>query len=153
MKIIEFDPEYAQEIYDFVMDIKVNDLGWKKDAFELHDIKNNYLSRNGNFWIALEADKIIGTLALKDMGNNQGYLKRMYIDQEYRGKGLAQAMINILLKYAKEKRFEEIYLATTRNPVSERAIAFYKKYNFESMSKLPDNFTDDDDNVFMRLKI
>lgn len=153
MKIIEFKPKYAQEIYDFVMDIKANELGWEKDAVDLHDIPNIYLKNSGNFWIATDKDKIVGTIALKDMNDHQGYLKRMYVSSEYRGTGLAQNMLQILLDHAKNHGFEEIYLATTFGEKIKRAIAFYEKSGFKRVPSLPENFSDDDDTHFYRLEI
>lgn len=153
MKIIEFDPKYTEEIYDFVMDIKANEIGWKSDAYELRDIPKYYLGGGGNFWIALDDDKIIGTTALENMGNGQGYLKRMYLTKEYRGTGVAQEMLSVLLQYARDRQIKEIYLATGTNPNVERAIAFYDKMGFEKIMEMPENFYNEDCDVFMKLEI
>lgn len=153
MKIIEFDPKYTQEIYDFVMSVKSNEIGWKSEPEDLHDISNFYLKDGGNFWLALEDEKIVGTLALKNMGENRGYLERMFLAKEQRGTGLAQKMLKLLLDRAKEAGINEIYLATTTTPVTERAIAFYKKMGFVQIDKLPEDFFDYNDDVFMKLNV
>lgn len=153
MEIIEFDPKYTQEIYDFVMDIKANEIGWRSDASELHDIRGHYIGSGGNFWIALDSGRVVGTTALQHMGHGQGYLKRMYLAKEYRGSGLAQKLLSLLIQHAKDQELREIYLATTRNSVTERAIGFYTKMGFKYISSLPEGFYDEDNDVHMKLLI
>lgn len=151
IKIIEYNSSYSKETYDHVMDIKVNELGWKKDATDLFDIEKIYLHRNGNFWIALDDHKVVGTIAIEDMGNNQGYLKRMYIKKEYRGTGMSSELLESLLKHAKSKNFKEVFLATTDN--AQRAIAFYEKSGFKRIKFLPQNFEHYNDTVFFKIEL
>jgi len=151
IKIIEFDPIYSKEVYDFVMDIKVNELGWKSDATDLLEIEKIYLRGDGNFWIALDSNKVVGTIALEDKKEGQGYLQRMYLAEAHRGTGLAQNLLNNLLEFAKNKNFKEIYLGTT--PVAKRAIRFYEKSGFERIASLPEKFEDDTNNIFFKIKL
>ncbi len=151
IQIIEFNPIYSQEIYDFVMKIKVDELGWKSDAIDLLEIEKIYLLGRGNFWIAIDSGKIVGTIAIEDKGEGQGYLQRMYLAEEYRGTGLAQNLLDNLLEFAKNKNFKEIYLGTT--PVAKRAIRFYEKSVFKRIARLPEKFKDDTNDVFFKIKI
>jgi len=151
VEIIEFDPIYKKEIYDFVMEIKVNELGWKSDATDLLEIEKIYLLGNGNFWIALDSNRVVGTIALEDKGEKTGYLQRMYLAKEYRGTGLAQKLLNNLLEFAKNRNLKEIFLGTT--PVAKRAIRFYEKSGFERILHLPEKFKDDTNDVFFKIKL
>lgn len=149
--IIKYNPIYNQKVYNFVMEIKVNELGWKSDAVDLLDIEKIYLQGNGNFWLALNNDNVIGTIALEDMGKKRGYLQRMYLDKNYRGTGLATKLLNTLLDFSKSKSYQEIYLGTT--PVAQRAIRFYEKSGFERITRLPEDFEDDTDDIFFKINI
>lgn len=149
MKIIEFDPIYSEKIYSFVQDIKINEMGWNNDSPDLLDIEKIYLFGKGNFWIALDDNKLVGTIALKDMKNGQGFLKRMYITKKYRGTGLSTKLLSTLLDFAKSKNFKEIYLSTTNN--AHRAIGFYKKSGFVRIKSLPGNFVHHKDTDFFKM--
>ena len=142
MEIISYsqaDQKIKDAIYSFVMDIKVNDLGWRADAPELLEIPETYLTNKGKFWLAVENNKLVGTVGLQDMGNDQGYLKRMYVQKDLRGTGLAQDLLKTLLEHAKNNGFKQIFLATGKG--AERAVAFYEKSGFQKVNSLPSNFS------------
>jgi len=153
MEIIEFDPKYTQEIYDFVWSVRTAEIGWKSEPEDLHDIPKFYLKDGGNFWMAVDDGDVVGTVALKNMGKNRGYLERMYLAKPYRGTGVAQEMLAKLVAHAKSIKLQEIYLATSNSKVTERAIAFYKKMGFEQIEKLPEDFFDYGEDVFMKLRL
>lgn len=154
MEIISYDQanqKIKDDIYNFVMNIKINDLDWKADAPDLLKIPEIYLTNKGDFWAATENSKLIGTIGFQDMGNGQGYLKRMYVQKEFRGTGLAQKLLDTLVKHAKKNNFREIFLATGCG--AERAVAFYKKSGFKRVPSLPSNFSHFDDPYMFVLDI
>jgi ribosomal protein S18 acetylase RimI-like enzyme len=102
--------------------------------------------------MALNGEKLVGTIGLEDRGNNQGYLKRMYIDKNYRGTGLSSKLVEQLLEFARSKGYKAIYLSTSE--AAERAIGFYTKNGYERVNDLPDNFEHHPaDTVFFRVEI
>ncbi|HDS11694.1 MAG TPA: N-acetyltransferase [Candidatus Wirthbacteria bacterium] len=72
---------------------------------DLFAIEDYYQKTGGNFWIALDKDQVIGTIALINIGQNRGLLKRMYVQKEYRGKGVAQELLQTLLEFAQKNSF------------------------------------------------
>ena len=52
---------------------------------DLLDIPGYYRQGKGNFWVALNDSEVIGTIALIDIGNNQGALRKMFVKSAYRG--------------------------------------------------------------------
>ncbi len=154
MKILTFteaDQKIKNQIFDFVLDIRLNEMGWKTPPDDLLDIPNVYLTNKGNFWIVVDNDKLIGTAGVKDMKNNQAYLERMYVDNNFRGTGLAKELLEVLLDYARRNEFKEIYLQTA--DTAKRAIAFYIKNGFEQAEVLPASFHHYNDAVFYHLQI
>jgi len=149
IKIIEYDAKYSTRIYDFIVQIRLNELGWKSEPDDLKKIPEIYMAKNGSFWIALIDDRVVGTIALEDLENNQGYLQRMYLDEKYRGTGLADKLLNTLLSFAKRKNYKEIFLGTTTE--AQRAIRFYEKNNFKRIPCLP--FEEDKDDVFFKMEL
>ncbi|MES2286124.1 MAG: GNAT family N-acetyltransferase [Bacteroidota bacterium] len=136
---------YKEEIAGLILHIQ-------KDEFEipitlnmqpdLNDIRSFYQINNGNFWIARINENIIGTIALLDIGNDQGALRKMFVAKEYRGKefGVGQALLNNLINWVGQKKMIEIFLGTTEKFVA--AQRFYEKNGFVEIQKteLPKEF-------------
>jgi diamine N-acetyltransferase len=55
-------------------------------------------------------------------------LKRIYVSKEFHGKGIAQKLMNFILDFAIEKKYEVVWLGVWEHNV--RAQRFYKKYGF-----------------------
>ncbi len=52
---------------------------------DLLDIRTFYQSGNGGFWVAQAGNEIVGTIGLKDIGNNKAALRKMFVRADYRG--------------------------------------------------------------------
>ncbi|MFH1308201.1 MAG: GNAT family N-acetyltransferase [archaeon] len=87
------------------------------------------------FYIAEDNGKIIGTIAMKNQGNNIGRLKRMYVDKEYRKKGIAQKLYDQLENSAKNQGIRKISL-TTHKTMMGPANNFYKKNGYKQLKEV-----------------
>lgn len=56
-------------------------------------------------------------------------LKRIYVLQQYQGKGIAQAIMNFYLDFATKNNYEVVWLGVWEH--NEKAKAFYAKYGFK----------------------
>ncbi len=56
------------------------------DDPDLDEIKKIY-SGKGNFWVALKKDTVIGTVAIRDLGDNTAKLNRMFVVLAHHGDG------------------------------------------------------------------
>lgn len=56
-------------------------------------------------------------------------LKRIYVLQEYLGKGIAQKLMDFYLHFATENKYETVWLGVWEH--NTRAQKFYEKYGFE----------------------
>lgn len=105
---------------------------------DLDNIEKIYQKQNGNFWIALDNNKVVGTIALRNYGNGKGYIKRMAVHKLYRGSGLAEKLLIELLNFAKKKKYKKIYLDVIKESIA--ANKFYKKHGFVRILKIPKIF-------------
>ena len=145
ISIQPFTQEYQQQVIDLIVSIQAQEFGVSITADDQPDLKdiNNYYQKNaGNFWIALEADKVVGTIALVDIGNQQGALRKMFVKKEFRGKPLliGQKLMDTLLQSAQQNNLAQIFLGTVPNYYA--AHRFYEKNGFVRINKpdLPNNF-------------
>nr|WP_237705269.1 GNAT family N-acetyltransferase [Bacillus coahuilensis] len=101
-----------------------------------------YQIRKGNFWIARIEDRVVGTIALLDIGNDMVALRKMFVDKEYRGAkvGVAYRLLKHALAWAKEKAIHQLFLGTTTQFLA--AHKFYEKNGFTKLEKeeLPSTF-------------
>ena len=92
--------------------------------------------------MALDQNRVIGTIALIDIDNAQAALRKMFVDQNYRGKsfGVAQQLLETLLNWSAEQHICEVYLGTTDR--FKAAHRFYEKNGFIKISttQLPKAF-------------
>jgi N-acetylglutamate synthase-like GNAT family acetyltransferase len=132
--ITVYTDNYKQPIIDLILPIQTEEFKvaiTAGDQPDLQDIPGYYQHGAGNFWVAIIDNTVIGTIALSDIGNHQGALRKMFVHKDYRGKdyGVAQALLNTLLSWATEKELQEIFLGTTDQ--FHAAHRFYEKNHFQ----------------------
>ncbi|NKF31639.1 GNAT family N-acetyltransferase, partial [Pseudomonas sp. BGM005] len=109
---------------------------------DLRVIPDFYQSGKGQFWVAVKDDVIVGTVGLKDIGNNQAALRMMFVAAEVRGRehGVAALLLDRLFAHARDVGLTDIFLGTTDKFVA--AHRFYEKNGFTEIAKsaLPRTF-------------
>jgi N-acetylglutamate synthase-like GNAT family acetyltransferase len=109
---------------------------------DLLDIPGFYQTGKGNFWAAVADDKVVGTVALLDIGNDTAALPKMFVKADFRGqrRGVASSLLNALLSWSATKNIASIFLGTTEK--LHAAHRFYQKNGFIEIPKsaLPEKF-------------
>ena len=93
-----FAPADQPGILDLILGIQRDEYGiaiTAADQPDLTDIAGFYLPGAGGFWVAEEDGRIIGTIALKDIGQSQAALRKMFVASSHRGRA-AQAMLALM---------------------------------------------------------
>jgi N-acetylglutamate synthase-like GNAT family acetyltransferase len=136
---------YRDEVVELILAIQKTEFQIPITLLEqpdLTEIGHFYQKNNGNFWVALINNQVIGTIALLDIGYNQGALRKMFVHAKYRGAnfGVGKGLLDNLVEWAKQKNFKEILLGTTEKFIA--AQKFYEKNSFTEIEKdeLPPNF-------------
>lgn len=122
----------------------------------LTDIAENFR----HFWVMMDDEQeIIGSIAIQDLKfdekykdvlhRNCGEIKCYYLLKEYQGKGYGKEMMAFAIDQARSFGYNWLYLDSIANK-SETAIAIYKQFGFEEISRYNDNENSD---VFMRIKL
>ncbi|WP_339199233.1 GNAT family N-acetyltransferase [Solibacillus sp. FSL R5-0449] len=141
----QYSNEYQAQVVDLILHIQQQEYNipiTKNDQPDLFKVKEFYQTGNGNFWVAIYNDKVVGTISLLDIGNNQVALRKMFVDKNYRGATFktASLLLNTAIEWAKEHTVEVIYLGTT--PQFLAAHRFYEKNGFTRIdpTELPKSF-------------
>ena len=143
--IQSYTENYKEQIIDLILTIQQSEFQipiTKDDQPDLSNIPNFYQSQNGNFWTAIDQDVVLGTIALLDIGNGEGALRKMFVKAPYRGKthNVANALLQTAIEWAKKHEMRNIYLGTTEKFLA--AHRFYEKNKFVQITKagLPETF-------------
>ena len=138
-RIIVFEDKYQNQIIELILKIQNDeyniDLGIE-EQMDLMNIKSEYMSNGGNFWIFLDDEnKVIGTIALKKLTDSVAVLKKFFVDSRFRGGtyGVGANLYEILFFYAKKSGFKHIILDTPA--VATRSHNFYRKVGFRLIEK------------------
>lgn len=114
-----------------------------------------YYNNSYNFWYAIDDNgKIVGSLGLKKINNRFGEIKKFFVLKEYRGKGVAQKLMKILLKAALKHKFDVLLLGTVDK--LQAAHKFYIKHGFTQIDQkdLPNSFEKGPvDTIFFKVKV
>jgi N-acetylglutamate synthase-like GNAT family acetyltransferase len=108
---------------------------------DLVDVHDSYCGNGlGNFWVALKDGRVCGCIGLMYLGRGDFELRRMYVDAQARGHGIAQRLLDTLLDWAADNGVESIYLET--NQRWHAAHHIYEKNGFQPVNKnaLPPEF-------------
>jgi GNAT superfamily N-acetyltransferase len=70
------------------------------------------LDGTGRVWIAEDADRIVGSIAMVDAGEGVGQLRWFLLVPEVRGSGLGRRLLEAALAYGRERGFSSVFLWT-----------------------------------------
>src|ERR671939_441240 len=90
--------------------------------------------REGPVWVALEGEKIVGTVGAVAKGASL-YVRGMAIVPSARGSGTGRLLIKRVEEFATEQGFERMSLSTT--PFLYRAIRLYEGFGFQRSPEGP----------------
>ncbi len=109
-------------------------------------------SRDIAFWRAEIKGKLAGCAALKELDTASGEIKSMHTAANYRGKGIASALLNHMMTIAGNRGYSALYLETGSQPGYQSARALYERHGFVKCQPFAD-YTDDPNSYFMSLRI
>ena len=154
MNIVEYCEKYNEEIVELVLDIENNESKINlslEEQPDLMDIRGTFINGEGNFWVAVDNEEVIGTIGLVIKENHCGVLKKFFVRADWRSKKTGLALYKILLEYAKSRNLESLILDTPS--VAKAAHRFYERAGFHRVTadQLPVHYEypDRDSDLYM----
>lgn len=109
-----------------------------------------YALPDGRLYLDISDDGIArGCIALRKLSDGKGEVKRLYIRPEYRGNGIATALVERIVEDARDIGYKELYLDTL--PELESAVKLYKSFGFEGTGQYNDSPVEK--TIFMKLSL
>lgn len=145
VEIVRYNKQHADGVRDLIVPIQREEFGIAityEEQPDLQDVEAFYRRGCGDFWVALAGDRVVGSIALIDIGNRQSALRKMFVHADHRGrdKGVAQGLLDTLMAHARTRDVADVYLGTTSKFLA--AHRFYEKTGFDLIDEadLPEAF-------------
>ncbi len=133
VNIIAFKDEYTKDFSEL-------NFAWLDKYFYIEDYDREVLTKpqeyiigkGGYIFLAQLNNEIIGTVALINRGEKEGFeLSKMAVSEEHQGKKIGQQLMDFCINFAKEKGATRIYLdSNTKLPP---ALNLYRKVGFKEI--------------------
>ena len=149
IEIVGFNKKYSEQF--FILNKAWIEESWRLEDSDKKDLLNpdKIVENGGQVFFALENKIAIGTVAMIKSSGDIFELAKMTVQEDFRGKGIANMLMNECLKFAKQKNAREIFLISNDSLIIARNL--YDKNGFKEV-KL-DSQKYDRGNVKMCLKI
>ncbi|MFZ5624338.1 MAG: GNAT family N-acetyltransferase [Gemmatimonadota bacterium] len=118
-------------------------LGADGIAADADDLPGPYAPPNGAIFLARVAGEPAGIVALKRLEDGSCALKRMFVRQEYRGRGVTKALVRRLLATASRMGCRRVRLGTVEEMTAARRL--YERMGFRP---IPPYQSDPEDTLF-----
>jgi ribosomal protein S18 acetylase RimI-like enzyme len=129
--VTDFQGQYSNKFY------KLNK-AWIEESWVLEDSDKKDLlnpdkivENGGQVFFALEDKIAIGTVAMIKSSNDRFELAKMTVQEDFRGKGIANILMDECLKFAKQNNAREIFLISNDSLIIARNL--YDKYGFKEV--------------------
>ncbi len=121
----------------FIVDIQQGEFALDIDAErqpDLFDIETAYRGHGGEFWVALEQGRVVGTVAVRQFAPGHGTVRKMFVAPTHRGAvGLAAQLMEHLVSWCRARHLDRLTLGTTS--AMSTAQRFYARHGFESIDR------------------
>ena len=146
-ELIDYREELKEAVFTFT-DTCFKEL---RKAFEpsgRHDYYQDIPAQFDWFGCLMDEDRLIGTVGLKRLDESTVELKTMYLQREYRGRGLGYGMLSAALDKARKAGYRRMVLDSISS--YHAALRLYERNGFRSTERYNNNVYAD---VFMEKEL
>ena len=128
IEVISYNKKFSEDFYT------LNKLwieeSWSLEDSDKEDLLNpeKIIKKGGQIFFAVSNNKAVGTVAMIFNSKNKFELAKMTVKSNFRGKGIANLLMDKCIKFAIEKKAKEIFLIS--NDSLKVARNLYDKYGF-----------------------
>ena len=129
IEIVGFNKKYSEQF--FMLNKAWIEESWHLEDSDKKDLLNpdKIVENGGQVFFALENKIAIGTVAMIKSSDDKFELAKMTVQEDFRGKGIANMLMDECLKFAKQNNTREIFLISNDSLVIARNL--YDKYGFK----------------------
>lgn len=135
IQIIQFKEHYHQEI-ELLLSTIANEFS---EPISSKSTNKSILTPD-LYLLAIADNKVVGTISITQLSNNNSVLRKMFLHKNYRRIGIAELLLQKVINWGLDNNLKTIYLGTMSQFVT--AQKFYEKHKFSKISieQLPIDF-------------
>jgi len=100
-----------------------------------------YVPPRGGLWLAIHEDAGIGCVALRPIERDVAEVKRMYVDESWRGRGVGRALMEAVIAGARTRGYATLRLGTLGDMTAAQGL--YESLGFRPIARYrPDELVD-----------
>lgn len=130
-------PEDRKGARDLIVRVLAEEFPKEAENFptgDLEDISSSYGKLGEAFFVALNANKVIGTVAVKREDERTAMLRRLFVEPGHRRKMIGTRLLERAIQFCREVGYDELIFKTTSTMQS--AVRLCEKKGFVSKAKL-----------------
>jgi putative acetyltransferase len=104
------------------------------------------------FWSAWDGDALAGCGAVKELNATHGEIKSMRTDAAHLRKGVASALLTMIIATARERGYQRLSLETGSGEAFDPSHALYRRFGFQACPPFAD-YRDDPFSRFFSLTL
>ena len=106
------------------------------------EFRASYFGENGGLWLAMAGGQAVGCIAMRALPGRKttadaAEVKRLYVRPVWRGRGIADALLDRLEAYAQEHGVRALYLDSKDD--LQAALRFYRRRGYQPCARYNDN--------------
>jgi GNAT superfamily N-acetyltransferase len=117
---------------------------------ELASLPGKYAPPSGRLLLASVDGEPAGCVALRPFDEGRGEIKRLYVRPQFRGQGVAQALMDRVVAEGRGIGYREL-IADTLPDVMATALRMYERMGFERIAPYSANPTPEAEHIRLRL--
>lgn len=107
------------------------DLSFQNFDQEMADLPKMYNVQDGGLFIAYEEDQPVGVVGLRRLSATEAEVKRMFVKEEVRGKGIGKMLLQTCIASARTMNYKLIRLDTGSS--MKAAVGLYTAHGFKEI--------------------
>jgi GNAT superfamily N-acetyltransferase len=96
---------------------------------EIDRIAHYYTERDGGFWVAMDASRVVGTFGLEPSSATAMELRRMYVAPDARRRGIARTMLRHAEEECRRRNRSNLELSTSE--LQGEALSLYRGAGYQ----------------------
>lgn len=126
------------------------DLCFQNFEKELKELPGAYGGPRGRLILAIDDEEVAGSIALRDLGGGVCEMKRLFVRDKFKGRGIGQALAEKIIAEARALNYKSMRLDTLPAKMG-KAVALYRSLGFEEIEPYYPNPTEG--TLYMELKL